>query len=124
MFGLFKRKKQDDKVEFTDNERQLYARGEKMLAEWGPDVYLHNLSIMMCSFTHKIHPVEVYGHINACIKIGASGMVSGLSQIAAWQLGQNGIGEEVIDEFVELGVRSTMDCVQYMKDNGKAMVYQ
>lgn len=124
MFGLFKKKKQDEKVEFTEQEKQLYARGEQMLSQLGPEAYLHNLSIMMCSFTHNIHPVEVYGHINACINIGASGMVSGLSQIAAWQLAQNDAAEEVQKEFIELGVRSTMDCVEWMKEHGKGMVYQ
>lgn len=117
MFGWFKKKKADG--ELTDEEKQIFAIGEKMLEQLGAFDYLNNLAIRLCSNAYEIHPVEVYGHINACIGIGAAGMVSSLAQIAVWQLEKIDTDAEVVNQFRELALQSSTDALTWIRENDK-----
>ena len=117
MFGFFKKKKQEDGL--SEEEKAIYAIGEKMLEQLGAYDYLNNLAIRLCCNAHEIHPVEVYGHINACIGIGAAGMVSSLSQIAVWQLEKIDSAEEVVEQFRQLALQSSTDALEWIRENDK-----
>lgn len=117
MFSFFKKKKQEDGL--SEEEKAIYAIGKKMLEQLGAFDYLNNLAIRLCCNAHEIHPVEVYGHINACIGIGAAGMVSSLSQIAVWQLEKIDSAEEVVEQFRQLALQSSTDALNWIRENDK-----
>lgn len=117
MFGFFKKKKQDDGL--SEEEKAIYAIGQKMLEQLGAYDYLNNLAIRLCCNAREIHPVEVYGHINACIGIGAAGMVSSLSQIAVWQLENIDSDTEVVEQFRQLALQSSTDALNWIRENDK-----
>ena len=125
MFSFFKKKKQEPQ-EPTPEELEQMAVGNKMLAKMEPLDYLTNVSTLFTSCANEMPLFHIYGHIHTCIKLGAPAVVSNLAQLAVYRLHEYDDDPDIrrhIQDFEQLAVQSAMDAVNYMKANGKELVY-
>lgn len=126
MFSFFKKKKQESQKP-TPEELEQLAVGDKMLERLGNGLdYLTNVSTLLISCANEMPLMHIYGHIHTCIKLGAPAVVSNLAQLAVYRLHEHDDDPDIrrhIQDFEQLAVQSAMDVVNYMRQNGKELVY-
>ena len=127
MFGFFKKKQPEPKDdEIPPEVLEEMTIGDRMLEKLGPMDYLETVSSTMLTQAREVPLSHIFGHIHTCIKLGAPSMVSNLAQIAAWRIREEEDSQgakEHVKEFEQLALQSTMDTVNYLKQNGKNIVY-